>query len=310
MNPCLEGDAYIAHMPEKLWAIKGLVPLGGTAMLFGRAKGGKSFLALNISVAIANPETEECLGFPVHVHGPVLYLQLDTAPPTWKHRIKDIRNGTREGMPTTSHPVSIKGIYFLDREMVGEAGFFPLDFRRGDHCDFLKHLCSDIQPVLVVIDTIREVHRGNENDSGDMQRIVANIRAATGKAAIIYITHPRKEQAGGGHQGLIGSGRGSNYLEGQVDTIIRLTSKPKRGTGVLEFEGRSADATKVLLLRQPQGLWAAAPSADMEIAREIVAEKLPYNEMVRELSRRIKKGATTAKTLIREVQEEEGDEDD
>src|SRR6187431_1100083 len=85
-HPCM------AHSVEEYLTLKGedesaivsnLLPLSGALNIFGAPKAGKSYLSLQLADAIGNPRMADFLGFPINVHGEVLYIQIDTPRNLW-----------------------------------------------------------------------------------------------------------------------------------------------------------------------------------------------------------------------------------
>src|SRR5688572_17453980 len=76
----------LPRKPSK-WLIEGLIPVGYTN-IYAAPKSGKSFLALGICEAIVCAEPTY-FHFPVHVEGPVAYLQVDTPREEWGDRYEE-----------------------------------------------------------------------------------------------------------------------------------------------------------------------------------------------------------------------------
>src|SRR5574341_1381405 len=85
------GDEYVTlpRDPET-WLIKPLWPVGGWLNIYGQPKKArKSYLALGMAHAIS-AGLDSWLSFPVHKHGPVLFLQVDTPRSLWAPRLEDL----------------------------------------------------------------------------------------------------------------------------------------------------------------------------------------------------------------------------
>ena len=74
------------QLPPKEFVIEGLLPKG-LAMIVGATKVGKSFLSLQIAIAITNGE--KLWGCPTH-KGHVLYLALEDDLARLQKRVKDM----------------------------------------------------------------------------------------------------------------------------------------------------------------------------------------------------------------------------
>lgn len=227
-------DDYLAlpHAPEA-WIIQDLLPVGGSMNVYGKPKAGKSFLCLQMAEAIADDTKTEFLGYPILTHGPVVYLQADTPRGLWRIRI--IQFFTSKGRP-------LKGVYFTDKEVLP----YPFDIgdKAGVNRKWLQDAVREVNPVAVFIDTLREVHSGDENDSGHMQTIVNALAEAVRPAALILISHSRKTTPDGAHD-LMNEGRGSSYTSGRMDSIMKVTP------GKLYFQGRAIPETNLAVDANP-----------------------------------------------------------
>lgn len=230
---------YLAlpRAPEE-WLIQDLLPAGGLLNIYGRPKTGKSFLALQMAAAISDPHCHELLGYPIYQHGPVAYLQVDTARGTWAKRLHEnfLEAGVR-----------------CPQLFLADAGNAPYPFNiLNEGRVWLKRACETLQPCLVVIDTIREVHRGDENDSGHLQAAVSSLVEATSPAALIILSHSRKNKGDDVGDDLMAENRGSNYLAGRADCILRISSDSR-----MDFQGRSVDRTQLHVSRDAFGRFSA-----------------------------------------------------
>jgi hypothetical protein len=138
----------------------------GLLNIFGHPKQGKSFLSLQFADAVSNPDVHSILGFPVKTHGPVLYLQLDTPRGLWTDRY--------EGSFRAAG-VRLSGVLSADSLMVP----YPYDIL-AEGGDWLRAACEYHKPVVVIVDTLREIHGGDENDAGSRDL------AAPASAAVAY----------------------------------------------------------------------------------------------------------------------------
>ena len=86
-------DILTTDWPKPVWAIPGLLPVGLT-ILAGRPKVGKSWLTLQIALAVASGG--RVLGQPGE-KGPVLYLALEDPPRRLKERM--LKQGWTKDLP-------------------------------------------------------------------------------------------------------------------------------------------------------------------------------------------------------------------
>lgn len=280
-------DQYIAlPAPDETWVIEPLIPLGGLVNLYGPPKGGKSYLALQLAldIGLRNPSW---MGFPIKTHGLVCYLQLDTPRSLWRNRIMKLEE---EG-------ICVEGFALADRGMAP----WPFNILSPEEgWNWLRKECDVLKPVMVIIDTLRDVHRGNENDSQYMQEVMNALVEACQPAAVVLISHARKANAERGFS-LIDDQRGSTAIAGKMDAIIHLGAKK------LSYTGRATEEGTIPLKQDPTThLWLmdkgeekkagrailSAPgfTSDRARARALKEElKLPNDEAARNLLRRLKK---------------------
>jgi RecA-family ATPase len=228
----LSGDEYLSlpRDPEP-WVIQHLIPVSGLTNVYGKPKAGKSFAALGMAHAISTGQPE-WLGFPVLKHGPVAYLQIDTPRGEWAGRVATMR--------TNGYDVS--NMFVCDMLMSP----YPFNVLLPEHHTWLKDQLAELQPVVVFIDTIREAHGGDENDSTVMRNVVTSLVAACRPAAVVLLSHSRKDtlftQNGG--EDLMSDARGSSYIAGRMDAVIKFTTNDKHATG-MAYKGRSAGNGKI-----------------------------------------------------------------
>ena len=209
------------------WVVEDILPTGGLLNIYGKPKSHKSFLALQIAQAVADPNIKEVAGFPVHQHGKVAYLQVDTPRGLWADRL--IR----------WFPDMQQGVALADAEVVP----YPFNIL-GDGFKWLKDSVAACQPLVVFIDTLREIHIGDENDSSHMQLVVNTLASACKPAAVVMLSHARKNSAEGGFA-LMDENRGSGYVAGRMDAVVYL-SKEK-----LTYQTRTAKLDSFEIFRTP-----------------------------------------------------------
>ena len=280
MASIVSGVEYLSlpRAPEA-WVVEPLIPTSGACLLYGDPKVGKSFAAIQLALSIQ--EGREWLGFPTRARGPVVYVQLDTPRSLWASRLANIRI-TEPG---------VDRLLCADRETLDT---FPFDILRPDHADLLTVSLREIQPVAVIIDTILESHSGDENDSTTMRNVVSSLVAVTHPAALIVVAHSRKSI---GDQGadLIGDNRGSNYVVGRMDSIIRFSRR------TAHYTGRAIEEGSIRIHREDNGLWT--PDND-EIESHIIAvmndPSLPtVRARAMELAVRTGKSEEAARSILR-----------
>lgn len=211
------------------WLIKPLIPTSGAALLYGAPKLGKSGLAIQLAAALSGAY-DDWLGFPIVKPGPVLYLQLDQPRSTWADRFEKLKAA---GLKWTEN------LKLADRETIG---CFPCDVLRPEHARILRELVQYHKAESVIVDTLRECHSGDENDSTVSRNVIANLVSITAPAALAVVSHDRKPSAELGKD-LMADHRGSGYITGRMDCILRMTRNK------LYYGGRSIEEGSIKLNR-------------------------------------------------------------
>lgn len=234
-----------------------LVPTGGTVLLHGAPKSGKSYLALGLALALA--KGEPWLGHPVTRPVPVFYTQLDNPRSSWRGRFQTL----------VDHDITLPpNLFIADKE----SSPYPFNILSADHLAQMRVVCNERQPEVVIVDTLREFYRGDENDNDRLQQVFAAFHAACAPAAMIYVHHSRKLPADGlGIDNPIDNARGSNLISGSADTILSISSKhdKRKGDifGALTYQGRSIGLTEIKLRMNPLTfLWELPESATSQDA--------------------------------------------
>ena len=274
-------DEYLDLPREsQTWLVRPLIPVGGRCNLYGDAKVGKSFAALQLASAISGG-IPDWLGFDVPARGPVLYVQLDTPRSLWLDRISDVN----------SAGFDLSGIHWADRESLDA---WPFNIGRDDHYFRLRAEVARVAPVAVIIDTLKESHGANENEATEIQVVIARLTAAVQPAALILVSHSRKANYEAGPD-LINDQRGSNYIPGAMDAIIRFTKKH------MMYTGRACEEGSIKLRRLDCGLWQPEQDEVDAAVRVVLADAslTSMSARARELAGKTGKSEDSCRSLLR-----------
>lgn len=209
-------DEY-ADLPiaESSYLIDKFIPCPGRILLVGPPKRGKSFLALQIGLAIAKGES--FMGRPSRA-SKVLYLQYDTPHSLWHERVIHLR---KAGVKFDKNFIMID-----PKEAKGS-----LDIIKNPHdVKYLQDVVSEIKPKLVIIDTLRKVFSGDENSSDVGATVFNTLNEIFKEQAVIYIHHTHKLSPPPGQKiqhkiSPVDSVRGSSFFSGEVDAVYLLYGK-------------------------------------------------------------------------------------
>jgi RecA-family ATPase len=209
--------------------------VGGTVNMYGDAKTGKSYAAIQLAAAITGT-MHDWLGFAIAQTGPVLYVQLDTPRNLWMDRLAEIRDAGYD----------ISKIHFADRESLDT---WPFNILNPEHFKRLRAEVDRVKAVAVIVDVLKEAHQADENSSTEMQPVIAALQNVCRPACLIILSHSRKAQMEGGPD-LVNDQRGSNYVPTRMDSILRFTKKH------LLYIGRACEEGSIRAKRLDCGLWA------------------------------------------------------
>lgn len=233
---------YVELDEVERWLVEPLIPPEGVVNFYGKPKAAKSFAAIGIALAVSSG-AKHWNGFKIHVNGPVLYFQVDTPRMEWLRRFRNAKAAGYE----------LAQVAIVDRKMSP----YPFNILDPKHATWFKQQVDAVKPVLIVIDTLRESNDADENDSLAMKQVVNKLVSIAGEAALILVSHSRKDSAWnamGAESDIMDEGRGSSYISGRMDTVVKFTGG-KNGKGHMFFKGRSVDQTKVPIYQDgPTGL--------------------------------------------------------
>lgn len=202
----LDMEAIMA-LPDPVWLIQDIFVEDATAFLYGPPGCGKSFIALDLAICLAESSIDEWFGRKINRHGPVVYI-------------------TNEGVASLKFRIrAIEAKYNIDH---AKAPFFlipePLNFLNPKQMlDLVQAIKHEVEfkcgqpPIAIFIDTVSRVIPGaDENLQKDMTPFIASIAMVkhTFKCMAVGIHHQAK--AGGPDM------RGSSTLTGAGDTNIQV----------------------------------------------------------------------------------------
>ena len=197
------------------WSVNELLP-ERVCLLAGRPKAGKSWLALQISCAVATGES--LLEAYESVPGDVLYCGLEDSPRRLKSRLESMR-----------YTGSLPRLHLLTT--------LP---SLGKGClDGLTNWCDHYPAArLIVVDTLAKItptrKRGADPYQEDYGTISSLQKLALDRGiTILLVHHMRKMES----ESLLDEVHGSTALTGGADTIL-LLKKPKIGPATLNIIGR------------------------------------------------------------------------
>lgn len=189
------------------WLVDNLIPRPGMVELIGAPKAGKTFITLDLALAVAR-------GAPFMGHATkqsrVLYFQLDTSEHIMRDRGEKLR---RAGVDIAA---PLFGMVHPDDTMR------PVNIMLQAGTDYVKTALRQFDPALVIIDTLRECHQEDENESTAMKAVMDQLeRLFTGRS-LFLVHHINKIPEDVDRPDPVRSSRGSSYITGKVDAFWLL----------------------------------------------------------------------------------------
>ncbi len=197
-------DIVSMDIPEQQFLVEGLITAESINFLAGEEGCGKSLLAMNLAISVANG-TLQWLCFDIPQSCKVLYLNNELCYNDFARRFQKM---------CASLPIHGDMSQFFAPETVP-----PLT----ECWDSLNSLCADIHPGLVVLDCLYFSHSRKENDSSDMKALMRQFIDLRDSyhTAIMIVHHTRKKgaQPERMHDDQM---RGSGVFGGIADTVLQI----------------------------------------------------------------------------------------
>lgn len=215
----LQGHRWLIH---QLWS------RNAVGLLAGPPKVAKTFCALDFAVSVASG-TPALGRFPVEASGPALVYLAEDAREHVRDRL--------EGLCRHRH-LDINRLHLV----VITAPVLRLDTRKDQ--DRLRATVYRFKPRLVLLDPLVRLHRCDENNAGEISRLLSYFRdlQRTFDLALIVVHHMSKKHRSHPGQAL----RGSSDLHAWSDSSVYLTRRSDQIT--LTVEHRAAQAPQPMTL--------------------------------------------------------------
>jgi RecA-family ATPase len=229
MFPTTRAAELEIRREEQRWLVEGLWSERACGIVGGEPKCGKSFLALEMAVAVA-AGTPVLGRFPVPHPGPVLLYAAEDDLATVRERLASITRARGASLDTLDLHVITAPSVRLDHEA---------DRKR------LARTTAALHARLLVLDPLVRLHRIDENVVSEIAPILAYLRALERKFAtsVLLVHHSRKAAA---HIRAGQALRGSSELHAWGDSNLYL--RRRHGTLCLGIEHRAAPAPDDLML--------------------------------------------------------------
>lgn len=232
-------EIYDANFPEPV-AIVAPILYPGLTLMAGRAKVGKSWLALDLALSIVQGGTFAG-HLQVNLPGDVLYVSLEERPRQTRARLRHL----------TSADACLKKLKFIhELPALMQGGAAAIDAELAEH-----------PAQVVIVDSLLGITKLGRKSADVLQHdymVVNTLREVAERhgVALVLIAHTRK--AGGDY--FVDLIQGTTGTTAAADAIW-VVEKKADGTGLLNVTGREVQE-KVFGLRREGALWHIAGEGD------------------------------------------------
>lgn len=227
--PTVRASQLTPEPPEQHWLVTDLWGQGAVGILGGHPKSCKSWLGLELAVAVASGQP--CLSrFSVDKPGAALVYLAEDSLPMVRARLASI--------------CEARGIELASLELhVITSPSLRLD--SSADCSRLAVTLERLRPRLLVLDPLVRLHRLDENNAQEMSGILSELRELQRRfdVAIVLVHHARKRTAASPGEAL----RGSSDLYAWTDVTANV-ARSAEGQLVLTVEHRSAPSPEPITL--------------------------------------------------------------
>lgn len=193
-------DLLASAKLEPDWLVPNAVPASAVSFMVGKPGSAKSWLAYDL--ALATVQQRDWVGFGTPTAGlfpSAMILNFDNPHPECARRF--LRLGLRPGDRMWTHSF---GAHTPPEPL-------PAVLQLPDAFEPLEAMVYAVRPAVIVIDSLRQAHTGDESSSQEMARVMGQVkRLAMYGAAVIIVHHSRKND---------GAMRGSTEIEATADSI-------------------------------------------------------------------------------------------
>lgn len=189
------------QFPPSQWLVDQLVPLEGITIISGSPGSFKTWMILQMATDIA--QEKPFLGQYQTKLGNILMIDEESHQRFIQERLLQL--GVPDNLP----------IHFLS-----QSEFLVTD----NKCmtDVLEH-CKELKIDTVFIDSLVRIHRGKENDAGDMADVFRAIRTFCKEKMTVIMTHHERKEGASGKSSAQSRMRGSSDIPAAIDAHLAIS---------------------------------------------------------------------------------------
>lgn len=226
-------DLLTKDSPAMEWLIENVWVDKSRGLIAGNPGVGKTWIALDMLISVATGQL--CMGKFAVKQGNVLLVEEESSELNLSRRFHALARA--RGLS----PVDLSHCYYMTRQFVK----LPRDLHE------LYWLIAEHDIRLVVFDSLRRFHSGDENSSTEMQVVLdafARINALSG-ASLVLIHHLAKSHDGS-PKSLFERMRGSGDLWAWRDCVLGIEGEEESTSSTCTFQFRDADAPPPLQIER------------------------------------------------------------
>jgi hypothetical protein len=206
----IKATELMEESPEVDWLVDKILPASRALLLTADAGTGKSMAALDLALAV--DQGRRWLGNFQCKRGKVLLVDEENGRKLLARRTGKAIKGANvnDGLLRNIHFLCMNGVNLSEREWVAK----------------FEGVLSEIQPDLVIIDTLSAIHSQDENSAEDMKPILNHFKRwmETYGCAFCILHHNRKPSMGGNNRAH--SYRGTTAIKAFVDSALDMKQVP------------------------------------------------------------------------------------
>jgi len=210
--PLISLETILAEpLPPPSWLVEPLISNGSRVVVYGEWGSYKSWGLLDLGLSIS-ARTAWLEKFPIPSTRRVLYVDEEMSERVLRRRIKRLASGMEATSPATFRALSRQGIRLT------ATGATKLLASLQE---------SDFDPEVIIVETLRRVFVGNENEAKDVAEFwrVADVILKAGKTLIVS-HHMKKPSANGGND-VKHRASGSTDILGGADDALAFARRAK-----------------------------------------------------------------------------------
>jgi hypothetical protein len=220
-----------------------ILPEWGVGQLFGRAYSGKTFVAIDLAMRLANG-LPDWHGHAINRCGDVVYVLMEGAF-DFQQRV--------DAWLAANPGANDDRLYTLEEQEVDLLQPSSLDQIKGDIA------ALDVDPVLVVVDTQSLASSAEENDNSQMNRMLGFLKLfANALGCVVLLVH---------HTGHAEAerGRGASAQFAAMDVVLRVHERTVSATKVKAYKPSAVHS--FVLEESGESVWAR-PASMFEAAAQ------------------------------------------